>query len=85
MNVKTILLLTNLTKKVIMKIELISNIRSNEHFTDYDFKKFAVTSEEGKILTHVFENQGDFINLKTSEFFETLEEAARNAVPKKFW
>lgn len=67
-----------------MEIKLVNTIHPDPFQSNYDYKKYSVESAEGKFLTHIFENNGDFINLKKSHFYETPEAAAREAVPRRY-
>jgi hypothetical protein len=62
-----------------LNIDLVDMVRPDSECTSFDYRKFSVKDKNGKFLTHIFELKGGFLNLKSSKFFETKEEAARAA------
>lgn len=58
-----------------VQIDFIEAVKSPSEYANYDYKKFAVV-QSGKFLAFIYENNGQFLNLRQREFFKTKEAAA---------
>ena len=65
-----------------LKIDLVDSVQPEPFYTDLDYQKYSVKDDHGKFITHVFGFKTGFLNLKTSKYFDTVEQAARAAVSK---
>lgn len=66
-----------------LKFDLVDTVKPDPLYGNYDYRKFSVKDETGKHVAFVFEHDGEYLNLKTSTFFKTKEDAAAAALPKR--
>lgn len=65
-----------------MNIELISTHKTDELYTNYDYKKYTVKNDKGDFIGHIYEHSRWYLIEDISHHYQTIEQAVEYLVTK---